>query len=118
MGEGLFNDAVALILFTTMAEVVKKEETETGNVLLKQFGSFFLLVFYSVAIGVISGFLCTLILKYFRFVTHSPIAECSLMLCCGALSYYVSETAHSSGIVSILGTSLMLSHYAWYNLSP
>lgn len=77
-----------------------------------------MLVFLSVFIGVVFGFLCTLILKYFRFVTHSPIAECSLMLSCGALSYYVSETSHNSGIVSILGTSLMLSHYAWYNLSP
>lgn len=101
-----------------MKEVVSKHESQTANVVASQFGFFFLLVFGSVLIGVASGFICTLVLKYFRFVTHSPIAECSLMLCSGALSYYVSETTHNSGIVSILGTSLMLSHYAWYNLSP
>jgi sodium/hydrogen exchanger-like protein 6/7 len=100
-----------------MAEIAKTEEGEE-RVAGKQILFFFLLVFQSVLIGFATGLICTLVLKYLRFVTHSPIAECSLMLCSGALSYYISETTHNSGIVSILGTSLMLSHYAWYNLSP
>ena len=99
-----------------MAEIAKTDGEE--KVAGYQFLFFFLLVLESVLIGFVTGLICTLILKYFRFVTHSPIAECSLMLCSGALSYYISETTHNSGIVSILGTSLMLSHYAWYNLSP
>ena len=100
-----------------MAEIAKTDDGEE-KVAGYQFLFFFLLVLESVLIGFVTGLICTLILKYFRFVTHSPIAECSLMLCSGALSYYISETTHNSGIVSILGTSLMLSHYAWYNLSP
>ena len=100
-----------------MAEISKTDDGEE-KVAGYQFLFFFLLVLESVLIGFVTGLICTLILKYFRFVTHSPIAECSLMLCSGALSYYISETTHNSGIVSILGTSLMLSHYAWYNLSP
>jgi NhaP-type Na+/H+ or K+/H+ antiporter len=100
-----------------MAEIANVGENEE-KVAGKQSLFFFLLVLESVFIGFATGFICTLVLKYFRFVTHSPIAECSLMLCSGALSYYISETTHNSGIVSILGTSLMLSHYAWYNLSP
>ncbi len=100
-----------------MAKIAEKDDGEE-TVAGKQILFFFLLVLQSVLIGFATGFICTLVLKYFRFVTHSPIAECSLMLCSGALSYYISETTHNSGIVSILGTSLMLSHYAWYNLSP
>ena len=100
-----------------MAEIASVGENEE-KVAGKQSLFFFLLVLESVLIGFATGLICTLVLKYFRFVTHSPIAECSLMLCSGALSYYISETTHNSGIVSILGTSLMLSHYAWYNLSP
>jgi len=100
-----------------MAEIAKTDDGEE-RVAGYQFLFFFLLVLESVLIGFVTGLICTLVLKYFRFVTHSPIAECSLMLCSGALSYYISETTHNSGIVSILGTSLMLSHYAWYNLSP
>ena len=100
-----------------MAEIAKTDDGEE-KVAGYQFLFFFLLVLESVLIGFVTGLICTLVLKYFRFVTHSPIAECSLMLCSGALSYYISETTHNSGIVSILGTSLMLSHYAWYNLSP
>jgi NhaP-type Na+/H+ or K+/H+ antiporter len=100
-----------------MAEIANVGENEEA-VAGRQSLFFFLLVLESVLIGFATGLICTLVLKYFRFVTHSPIAECSLMLCSGALSYYISETTHNSGIVSILGTSLMLSHYAWYNLSP
>jgi len=101
-----------------MKEVAATKDDETASVIGKQILNFFKLVLESVAIGVLSGFICTLVLKYFRFVTHSPIAECSLMLCSGALSYFLCETFELSGIVSILATSLMLSHYAWYNLSP
>ena len=100
-----------------MAEIANVGENEEA-VAGRQSLFFFLLVLESVLIGFATGLICTLVLKYLRFVTHSPIAECSLMLCSGALSYYISETTQNSGIVSILGTSLMLSHYAWYNLSP
>ena len=72
----------------------------------------------SLIIGVVFGLACTLVIKNFRFVTHSPVAESSLFLSFAAMSYYLSEELGYSSIVSLIVTSLMLSHYAWYNLSP
>ena len=72
----------------------------------------------SVLIGTLFGLVCTLITKQFRFVTHSPVAESSLFLSFAAMSYFLSEEFGYSSIVSLIVTSLMLSHYAWYNLSP
>jgi len=40
------------------------------------------------------------------------------MICFAMIGYFVSEIFELSGIVSILCTSLVMSHYAWFNLSP
>lgn len=86
--------------------------------LLKVFGKFWGLCAASIAIGLFFGILCTLMTKNFRFIAHSAIHESALFLCCAMMSYFASEAVHMSAIVSLLATSLIMSHYAWYNLSP
>ena len=41
-----------------------------------------------------------------------------MFICFAMISYFVSEAVEMSAIVSLLATSLIMSHYAWYNLSP
>lgn len=129
LGEGLFNDAVAIILYQTFKEVVEEAAgrehdaaSETKFVtplwVLKVFGKFLWLCTASILIGLFFGILCTLMTKKFRFIAHSAIHESALFLCFAMMSYFTSEAVHMSAIVSLLATSLIMSHYAWYNLSP
>jgi len=80
--------------------------------------NFLKLTFFSVLIGIIFGVIPTWLTKNWRFLSHSAIIETSLMLCFALSSYYVSELADMSGIVTLLSCALIMSHYTWYNLSP
>ena len=81
-------------------------------------GEFFKLCTVSVLIGLVFGFVATWLTKKFRFIAHSAINESALFLSFAMISYFVSEAIEMSAIVSLLATSMILSHYAWYNLSP
>jgi NhaP-type Na+/H+ or K+/H+ antiporter len=51
-------------------------------------------------------------------VSHSAIHEVSLLLIVGFLTYFSSEVLGQSGITSLVTCSVIMAHYAWYNLSP
>jgi NhaP-type Na+/H+ or K+/H+ antiporter len=80
--------------------------------------SFLQLSSLSVLIGCVFGFACSYITKVWRFYSHSAIAESGLFMCFALMSYFLSEVLELSGIVTLLTCSLILSHYAFYNLSP
>ena len=88
------------------------------NTPLEVIGKFFEISFGSVALGLLAGGLCTLMSKFFRFISHSAVAESALLLAWAVLAYLVSEMLEMSAICSLLVTSLVYGHYTWYNLSP
>ena len=123
LGEGLYNDAVAIILCQTMELFVKpgadgKVKHFQGTTPLLIVLNFIELTFFSVLIGVVFGVIPSLLTKHWRFLSHSAIIETSLLLCFAMCSYYVSELFDMSGIVTLLCCALVMSHYTWYNLSP
>jgi NhaP-type Na+/H+ or K+/H+ antiporter len=70
LGEGLFNDVVVIILYKSVKlfqDVSPQPEFDVATG-FKLIGDFIALCCLSVSIGVISGFLCTIMLKKFRFV--------------------------------------------------
>lgn len=54
-------------------------------------GDFILLTVVSLAIGVICGFAATFMTKKMRFISHSAVAESSLLLGWAMLGYLFSE---------------------------
>ena len=64
------------------------------------------------------GLLASIVTKYFRFLTVKPVVECNLIFAFGYLSYSIAELFHFSGIISLLISGILMSKYAWYNLSP
>ena len=119
LGEGLFNDVVVIVLYQTVKSYQEDPELEfTSTTIFEIIGSFCTMCMYSVAIGVIMGFLITYVLKRFRSITHSAIHESFLLICCAMLTYYLSEIAGQSGIASLVTCALVEAHYTWYNLSP
>jgi sodium/hydrogen exchanger-like protein 6/7/sodium/hydrogen exchanger 8 len=94
LGEGLFNDVVVIILYQTMKKI--SEDPDKDNISpyktpLIAIYDFALLTIVSLAIGVFCGFSATLMTKKMRFLSHSAVAESSLLLGWAMLGYLFSE---------------------------
>ena len=116
-GEGIVNDAVAIILFNTVAGFVGGKEF-TAVTPFEILGSFLLLGVASIAIGLAYGLLGSYCLKKMRFISVSSIKETLVIFCFGYLAYSTGELAHMSGIIALLTSGIIMAHYGWYNLSP
>ena len=118
-GEGIVNDAVAIILFNTVSMYTGDQtESFTGATPFKIIGNFLLLGVASLGIGLVFGLIGSFIFKKMRFLTVSAVKETLLIFCIGYLAYAVGELAHMSGIIALLTSGVIMAHYAWYNLSP
>ena len=117
-GEGIVNDAVAIILFNTVSNTIATN-SEVGVVTpLEIIGEFLGLGLGSLAVGIVYGLIASYFLKRMRFISVSSIKETLLIFCFGYLAYSTGELAHLSGIISLLTSGIIMAHYGWYNLSP
>eukprot|EP00090_Calanus_glacialis_P003661 TRINITY_DN12692_c0_g1_i1.p1 TRINITY_DN12692_c0_g1~~TRINITY_DN12692_c0_g1_i1.p1 ORF type:complete len:628 (-),score=203.27 TRINITY_DN12692_c0_g1_i1:152-2035(-) len=118
-GESILNDAVAIVLTTTIIESGGPEMADIG--VLSQIGSgitrFFGVFFGSAAIGTLVAMTSALVLKQIDLYTN-PSLEFALMLCFIYTPYALAEGVHLSGIMAILFCGVVMSHYTHYNLSP
>ena len=98
-GEGMINDAVAIILFKVVGDIFSHEEMEDppGIVLLTILWKFIVNVAASLAIGgacgtysYISALLCSKIFQMSRFLSHNSVAEVTLLYMFGILSYVIA----------------------------
>jgi len=65
----------------------------------------------------IFAFGCAYLLKRYRSLSKSPIG-CALIFCMATISYLFAEYNKKSGIIAIMACGMIMSNYAWYNLSP
>ena len=116
-GESILNDAVAIVLTTTVIESESKGDigvlSQVGGGISRFFGVFF----GSAAIGTLVALISSLVLKHIDLYTN-PSLEFALMLCFIYTPYALAEGVHLSGIMAILFCGLVMSHYTHYNLSP
>ena len=122
LGEGLYNDVVVIILYETMKNVSevteKKQQFFSWATPFVVVADFFKISISSIMIGVIFGVICTLMTKNFRFISQSAVFESTLLMATALCGYMLSEMLHLSAICSLLVSSIIYSHYTWYNLSP
>jgi NhaP-type Na+/H+ or K+/H+ antiporter len=120
-GQSVINDAVSIILFTTVTKQLASPTSHTGSDLLDSsimfFTNIFVEGFVAIMIGIAFAFACTYILKKMRSLSKSPVG-CALIFCFGLLSYLTAEINNRSGIIAILTCSMIMANYAWFNLSP
>ena len=127
-GEGMVNDAVAIIIFLAVGDLAKADGslgiTKYFIIDYDWFTSFQLLGLFlrdliaSLLIGVLVGLFTAWLFKTFRFLTHSCILETSIILYMGYASFAICELTHLSGVISVLVTGIILAHYNFYNISP
>ena len=119
-GEGIMNDAVAIILFNTIINYGSGdgEDHFTAGSVLDISVDFLFLGFRSFLCGFVFAILASLLLKKVRPLTKLPQLECTMVFVIAYLSYVTSELWQLSGIITLLTCSIMMANYTWYNLSP
>lgn len=110
LGEGVFNDIVAITLYTAMLGLQGKEFGLATIILLIE--QFFVVAIVSLLIGMFFGCLSTLMFKHMHFLTKSVITETLITYAVAMLSYYVATMTkifdiEMSGIISILMTGII-----------
>ncbi|XP_059472583.1 sodium/hydrogen exchanger 2-like isoform X2 [Neocloeon triangulifer] len=112
-GESLLNDAVTVVLYTTMVAFTEMT-TIHGEQYALAILSFFTVSCGGLFVGIIGGLLTALITKTTQDVR---VVEPLAVLGMAYLSYLSAELFHFSGIISIIGCGLVQAHYAFKNIS-
>lgn len=134
-GESIFNDAIAIVMYRTVAES-SGSELDYKSEISHSIGEFFLVLIGSVLIGALSALLIAFILKrsssFHReqrevqaisnkntnFQQKQNVnTEISMMLLCPWVAYLIAEGLKLSGIVAILVNGIFLSYYAEPNIT-
>ena len=141
-GESILNDAVAIAAY----RVFEKMESEGFNPASASVSVLWLMV-GSLACGVGSGVMASLVFKHFgrkskcfgakhdagaesehegsehqgtehgADLEHAMVEAASFFFCSMA-SFFIAEIFHLSGIISALFAGMVCNHYAWFNLTP
>ncbi|KAL1332803.1 hypothetical protein HN51_061576 [Arachis hypogaea] len=113
-GEGVVNDATSVVLFNA---VQKLDVSRLSGRAFRVLGDFLYLFSSSTALGVLTGLLTAYILKGLSFGRHSSVREISLMMLMAYLSYMLAELLELSGILTVFFCGILMSHYAWHNVT-
>ncbi|KAL1369868.1 hypothetical protein HN51_000230 [Arachis hypogaea] len=113
-GEGVVNDATSVVLFNA---VQKLDVSRLSGRAFRVLGDFLYLFSSSTALGVLTGLLTAYILKALSFGRHSSVREISLMMLMAYLSYMLAELLELSGILTVFFCGILMSHYAWHNVT-
>ncbi|EFC49034.1 predicted protein [Naegleria gruberi] len=114
-GESIVNDAVAIVLYETFEKFKDATKDDLLIVTLKGAAQFCYVSIGSVLVAIIFGVIAALIFKY-GALRHSPKLEMSIFFVLAYFSYLVS-LPYLSGIMTILISGVLMSHYSVPNLS-
>uniref|UniRef100_A0A667ZWP3 Sodium/hydrogen exchanger n=1 Tax=Myripristis murdjan TaxID=586833 RepID=A0A667ZWP3_9TELE len=117
-GESILNDAVSIVLTNTAEGFFSRSDNSmvTGwETFLQALGYFLKMFFGSAALGTLTGLIS--FLKHFD-LRKTPSLEFGMMIIFAYLPYGLAEGIKLSGIMSILFSGIVMSHYTHHNLSP
>lgn len=116
-GEGVVNDAVAILLFHAVEELIIREKQEipdfkynrksdqglnlTTNDMLIMLGHFLVLSVFSIMIGVLFGLLNSYVFKTLRDLDKYHVREIFLLILFAYASYITSEMLGFSGVITL-----------------
>ncbi|XP_021867072.2 sodium/hydrogen exchanger 1-like [Spinacia oleracea] len=116
-GESVVNDATSVVLFNVIQKF-KLTTTVVGSTVARQFvGDLVYLFVASTFLGVIIGLVCAYVTKKMCFGRHSSDREIAVMFLMAYLSYMMAILFNLSGILSSFVCGIIMSHYAWHNVT-
>ncbi|XP_051175921.1 sodium/hydrogen exchanger 8 [Leptopilina boulardi] len=113
-GESILNDAISIVLTTSILE--SNNAATTSEAIILGFNRFVFMFFASAGIGVAFALLSALLLKHVD-LRKNPSLEFGIMLVFTYAPYVLSEGIQLSGIMAILFNGIVMSHYTHFNLS-
>ncbi|XP_047044208.1 sodium/hydrogen exchanger 4-like [Lolium rigidum] len=114
-GEGVVNDATSVVLFNAIKNI---DITRLkGGVVLKVIADFLYLFATSTILGATIGLSTAYVLRALYFGRHSTDREVALMALMAYLSYMLAEFLNLSGILTVFFCGIVMSHYAWHNVT-
>ncbi|KAJ0516736.1 putative cation/H+ exchanger, cation/H+ exchanger, CPA1 family [Helianthus annuus] len=118
-GEGVVNDATSVVLFNAVRKITAN--TLGVKAALRIVLDFLYLFSTSTLLGVTIINSCTCceatVFIYYYFNRHSSVREISLMILIAYLSYMLAELFELSGILTVFFSGVLMSHYAWHNVT-
>ncbi|KAI3506687.1 hypothetical protein L1887_21250 [Cichorium endivia] len=114
-GEGVVNDATSVVLFNAITSF--DLNNMNASTALKFASNFLTLFVLSTLLGVFVGLLCAFIIRTLYFGRHSTDREVALMILMAYLSYITAEVFKLSGILTVFFCGIVMSHYAWHNVT-
>ena len=119
-GEGVVNDAVAILLFRAMWNLMQGSSGKATNLSWTEFGivglEFIWLASISLILGITFGLMCAFILKKVN-LDDEPVKQCLMIITAAYFAYLTSETMNFSGIITLFSCGFTLAHYAQLNVS-
>ncbi|CAL8251467.1 unnamed protein product [Arctogadus glacialis] len=119
-GESILNDAVSIVLTNTAEGFFSQSNNATVSgwqTFVQALGYFLKMFFGSAALGTLTGLISAFCLKHFD-LRKTPSLEFAVMIIFAYLPYGLAEGIKLSGIMSILFSGIVMSHYTHHNLSP
>jgi len=125
LGESILNDAVAITLFEGCNKLVRAQKPLDAGAVGTLAADFCITWFGSVALGVTSGLVAALLLKFARLGGfsdedhfHFNVPEMGVMIVLAYLPFLIAESTDIlSPIVAVLFAGITMRHYAHYNLT-
>jgi NhaP-type Na+/H+ or K+/H+ antiporter len=109
-GEGLVNDATALVLLSTMLAIVSTSVQSPSGWMIAL--TFLWAVVGAVLIGIILGAVSVAL----RRRIHDPVLDAALSLVVPFVAYLAGEFAHSSGVVAVVVAGILVGNQGAYRI--
>ncbi|XVF03726.1 hypothetical protein REPUB_Repub05bG0018600 [Reevesia pubescens] len=113
-GEGVVNDATSVVFNAIQKIDITRINSKTC---LQLIGDFLYLFSTSTALGVTFGLVTAYSLRTLYFGRHSTVRELAIMVLMAYLSYMLAELLDLSGILTVFFCGILMSHYAWHNVT-
>ncbi|CAH1245831.1 SLC9A6 [Branchiostoma lanceolatum] len=115
-GESVMNDAVAIILSSTVEGYGKTTKAFDGIAFLKAFGNFLGIFAGSFGIGAVMGCFTAVLTKFTKIREH-PLLETCMFFLMSYSTFLMAEALGMTGIVAVLFCGITQAHYTYNNLS-
>jgi len=105
-GEGLVNDATALVLLRTAIAATAATASGAEQVAWNAIGEFFYAVFVAIAIGIVVG----IVAVWVRKRLDNPMLDTAISFAVPFIAYIPAEELHGSGVIAVVAAGLYSGH--------
>ncbi len=105
-GEGLVNDATALVMLRTAIAATAMTASGAEVVAWNALGAFFYAVFVAIAIGVVVGIAATWVRKRL----DNPMLDTAISFAVPFIAFIPAEELHGSGVIAVVTAGLYCGH--------